>query len=465
MLVRNNSVEASESPFPSEREQRKRFVIVGTGARVTMFLDPVVGRFRESAQIVGLCDTSPTRMRFHLERIAREYGAPACPTAGPDEFEALIARQRPDAVIVCTPDALHHEYIIRALEAGVDAISEKPLTTDAPKCRAIFDAIARTGRRVRTTFNARWIPGPTAVRELVASGAVGAVRHVQFDYMLNTSHGADYFRRWHSEKALSGGLLVHKATHHFDLINWWTNAIPARAFAFGGLGYYGEANALGRGEAERTGYARYTGNAAAAAHDPYHFDLAASDRNRALYLDAEAEGGYLRDRNVFRSGIDIEDLMSVLIRYRNGVVASYTLNAFAPEEGCRVAITGDAGRLEYCERKAIHRLDAAGCPILDRGQAGCELRVISLLGRGGWREIPVPEREGSHGGGDALIQEQMFAADPPPETLGRNAGHEQGAASLLIGAAANESLATGRAVGLDDLLPLNPMAQHFSDLL
>src|SRR5687767_15253676 len=82
---------------------------------------------------------------------------------------------------------------------------------------------------------------------------------VTVEYLLNTSHGADYFRRWHAQKENSGGLLVHKATHHFDLINWWLDAVPETVFAQGALAYYGRENAMRRGDAQWTGYPRYLG--------------------------------------------------------------------------------------------------------------------------------------------------------------------------------------------------------------
>ena len=49
---------------------------------------------------------------------------------------------------------------------------------------------------------------------------------MHFEWALDTVHGADYFRRWHREKKNSGGLLVHKSSHHFDLVNWWLGDVP-----------------------------------------------------------------------------------------------------------------------------------------------------------------------------------------------------------------------------------------------
>jgi len=148
-------------------------------------------------------------------------------------------------------DSTHHHYIIRAMQLGCDAITEKPMTIDAYKARAIFDAIATTRKSLRVTFNYRYAPLTTKVRELVMQGVVGRPLHVNFQWVLDTYHGADYFRRWHREKDKSGGLLVHKATHHFDIINWWIQSYPSDVYAFGDLMFYGRANASRRGRVLR----------------------------------------------------------------------------------------------------------------------------------------------------------------------------------------------------------------------
>ena len=80
--------------------------------------------------------------------------------------------------------------------------------------------------------------------------------------------------------------------------------------------------------------------------DPFALFLDRSAALRGLYLEAEAESGYIRDRNVFGEPITIDDTMTVTARYRNGALLSYCLVAYAPWEGLRVAITGDRGRLE-----------------------------------------------------------------------------------------------------------------------
>ena len=323
--------------------RRRRYAIVGTGSRAGLYIDGISGTYRETAELVALCDLSQARMDWHNRRlVAQEGGAPR-PTYPAESFDRMIADTAPDTVIVTTVDATHHQYIVRAMELGRDVITEKPMTTDAEKMRAIFDAIARTGRSLRVAFNYRYAPAYTTFRRLMMDGVVGRPLLVDFSWLLDTQHGADYFRRWHRERKHSGGLLVHKATHHFDLVNWWIDAYPREVFALAGLGFYGRANAEARGESYS--YARYTGSEAARS-DPFALFLDRSAALRGLYLEAETESGYIRDRNVFGEPITIDDTMAVTARYRNGALLSYCLVAYAPWEGLRVAVTGDRGRLE-----------------------------------------------------------------------------------------------------------------------
>lgn len=106
------------------------------------------------------------------------------------------------------------------------------MTIDEERCLAIVDAVERPGRDLRVTFNYRYAPHHSKLRELILNGTVGDVFSVHFEWLLNTQHGADYFRRWHRDKRNSGGLLVHKSTHHFDLVNFWLDAVPLSNTAY-----------------------------------------------------------------------------------------------------------------------------------------------------------------------------------------------------------------------------------------
>ncbi len=440
---------------------RKRYVLVGTGGRAATYIDALAHDYRQTATLEAMCDPSQTRMDWYNLRIRERFGAPPIPTYRAADFERMIGEKRPDVVIVTTMDCAHHQYIIRAMELGCDVICEKPLTTDASKARCIFEAIHRTRRSLRVTFNMRYVPMVSKVRELMMSGLIGRPLAVSFSWMLDTSHGADYFRRWHREKDKSGGLLVHKASHHFDAINWWIDSYPQTVFGMGGLMFYGKANATGRGE--KYSYDRYTGHPEAK-RDP--FALMLDERQpgdphsiptlRGLYLNAEKETGYIRDRNVFGEGITAEDVMALTVRYRNNVIMSYSLVTFSPWEGFQVAITGDKGRLEVFQKFGSHIIRGQSTDELAAELARGEqqsIRVCPMFGIP--YEVPVPKSEGEHGGGDALMLEHLFnGSSIRGDPFGRAASHVDGAAAALVGISANESMSRGLPVDCDDLLKL-----------
>lgn len=273
---------------------------------------------------------------------------------------------------------------------------------------------------------------------------------MHFEWLLDTNHGADYFRRWHRDKRNSGGLMVHKSTHHFDLVNWWLDSSPETVFAFGNLGFYGRENAARRGVTDF--YERGTEDSPAAANDPFALDLRKSENLRRLYLEAEQEDGYRRDLSVFSDGISIEDTMNVLVRYKSGAQMSYSLYAFAPWEGYRIAFNGTKGRIEVNHQEASYI--NAGTGALNEGVSSSEqLMLMPLFGKPEF--IEIPKSEGGHGGGDPIMLEEIFGGKPFADPLHRAANHLDGARSILTGIAANESFRTGLPVKADALLRLD----------
>jgi predicted dehydrogenase len=432
---------------------RKRYAIVGTGSRAGMFVKAITTTYTDVAELVAFCDHSQTRMDWYNRQLAATVQLEPRPTYSAKQFNQMITETKPDTVIVATIDSTHHLYITRAMELGCDVITEKPMTTDLPKLQAIFEAIEQTGRSLRVTFNYRYAPAYTRFRQLVIDGAVGQPLAVDFSWLLDTSHGADYFRRWHREKQNSGGLLVHKATHHFDLVNWWVDAYPTGVFAMGALSFYGRENAAARGEYYP--YARYTG-VSEAQSDPFALFLTSKKALTGLYLEAEAETGYIRDRNVFGEPITVEDTMAVTARYSNGVLLSYCLVAYSPWEGLRVAITGTRGRIEMDIEESITHLLGDGQVSASKGPfKQARIRVFPMFGEG--YEVDVPVGEGGHGGADPVMLEQIFSPTPPPDPYHRAASHIDGAASVLVGIAANQAMSTGQMVCIDELFPLSSM--------
>jgi predicted dehydrogenase len=434
---------------------RARYAVVGLGSRSRMFTTALLTEYHESGELVALCDPNQTRMGYYNKKFADSYGIAPIPTYAPDEFVRMLDEQRVDTVVVTSVDRTHDHYIVTAMEHGRDVISEKPLTTDADKCQRILDTQHRTGQKLTVSFNYRYAPRNSAVKELIQSGAIGDVQSVHFEWLLDTRHGADYFRRWHRDKRNSGGLMIHKASHHFDLVNWWLGTVPETVFGFGDLRFYGRDNAERRGEVVRS----YRSHGSPDVDkDPWAISLADDPTLRALYLDAEHEDGYLRDRNVFADGISIEDDMSVLVRYATGATMTYHLTAYSPWEGYRVMFNGTKGRLELNVEERSYVSGTAEDP--NKPGAGAAKKAppidrAQLMIRPLWdvpQPVEVEEGAGGHGGGDRRLLNDLFGETKEADPLGRAATHLDGAYAMLVGAAANRSFASGLPVRIRDLV-------------
>ncbi|HEX2145837.1 MAG TPA: Gfo/Idh/MocA family oxidoreductase [Glycomyces sp.] len=427
-----------------------RYALVGTGSRATMYRKAITER-SDKARLVALADTNPKRMAHHSAALeAAGHPAPAAYAAA--DFDKLLAETDPDTVIVTSVDATHHEYILAALAADKDVICEKPLTTTAEHAVAVLEAEAASQGQVTVTFNYRYNPLHEKVAELLREGAIGEITSVGFDWLLDTRHGADYFRRWHRETANSGGLLVHKSGHHFDLVNWWLDAAPVSAFAKGKLAFYGE---NGKRTGHDRGYERVHGSSLAS-DDPFALHMAESKGLKTLYLDAEDEDGYIRDQSVFAPGVTIYDDMMALVDYDSGVTLSYRLTAYSPWEGYRVHFNGTQGRLELLVVENDHVNPAL------KGPNGASVHGTDAAAEEGWYELTLHPfwtkpakidlgdyQRAGHGGGDVRMLGVLFDGDTDPHD--RSASAQDGVNALAAGLASNESIATGQPVAVSDL--------------
>ena len=410
---------------------KKSYAFVGASSRaLDMFLLPMKNNYQDACELCGIYDINPGRARV----VAEQVGIPVY-----DGFEEMIEDTKPDCVIVTTVDAYHSDYVIKAMELGCDVITEKPMTIDAERCRAILETEKRTGRHVTVTFNYLYAPFMTKIKELVASGTIGEVFSVHFEWLLDRNmdvlaHGTSYFRRWNARMEKSGGLLVHKSTHHFDLVNWWINQRPSKVSAFGRLNLYGAsgseryANGI---HGENCRKCEYTTQC------PFYYKL--NDKEIKLYANNEQYDGYYKDGCVYSKDINIYDTMAVLVHYDKGAILNYSLNATCAYEGWRISINGSNGRLEaYMPETGPDR--PGYCDII---------RVFDL--KNSVTEHKITRASGGHGGGDQRLQRMIFKGDLP-DSLGHQAGSVDGAASILIGAAANISIRENRVVSIDELV-------------
>jgi len=438
------------SPLAStalSRGEKIKAVLVGTGVRGTSFWGKtLVQDFPDIIEFVGLCDINPGRLEY-----ARDYMGVACPTF--TDFEKMVNETRPDLVIVTTKDSTHHEYIIKGLDMGCDVLTEKPLTTDEDKCQAILDAERRSNNKLIVGFNYRWGPYLTKIKELLQSGAIGKVTSVDFHWYLNTYHGASYFRRWHGLRQAGGSLWVHKATHHFDLLNWWLDSDPEEVFAYGDLEFYGS-NGPFRGDKCRT--------CAHKSECKFYWDITRDKRAMDLYVKNEHYDGYIRDNCLFRPEINIYDKMSAQIKYRDNTYVNYSLTTYSPYEGWKIAFNGTEGRIDawldipFMNNENISQSDMHE---LEMSQGDEKLHSDPVILHKLWSDYKVQQvdyQKGGHGGGDKLLHEQIFKTPGKKDPFDRPAGIRDGAMSILIGIAARKSIESGHPVRIAELTDLEP---------
>lgn len=451
MLAVGTAISSSSFGF-GLKGRKLRMALVGTGVRGTTFWGKrLVDDYSDILEFVGLSDTNPGRLKY-----ATRYMGVSCKTY--TDFDQMMKENKPDLVIVCTPDATHHEYIIKGLKMGSDVLTEKPLTTDEEKCQEILDAESSYGKSLIVGFNYRWSPYNTKVKELLQNNTIGKVTSVDFHWYLNTYHGASYFRRWHGLKEVGGTLWVHKATHHFDLLNWWLDSDPEEVFAYGDLEHYGSAGPF-RGE-----------NCRKCEHSKsckYYFDITKEKMDMDLYVNNEQYDGYVRDSCVFREEIDIYDKMSAQIKYKNNAVVNYSLTTYSPFEGWRIAFNGTKGRIEawldipYQKNNALSQEELHA---LEMKQGGEEILGFEpVITHNLWEEhktIQVPYQRGGHGGGDERLHHKIFRNPEEADPFERAAGIRDGAMSVLIGIAARKSIVSGAPIKIASLTSLEPQVNR-----
>lgn len=416
--------------FPQSSAAKLRMALVGTGSRgIGMWGRPVVQDYGSTVEVVGLCDVNPGRLAFAKERMGAD-----CPTF--TDFEKMVRESDPDVVTVTTVDSTHDRFIIGAMEMGCDVITEKPITTDERKAQAIIDAQQRTGREVIVTHNLRYSPVDLQMKELLAENRIGRVTSADLHWYLDVHHGAQYFRRWHGKERYSGTLYVHKACHHFDLLNWWLNSEPDEVFGSAALEYYGRNNdfrgAKCRGCAHRNSCAHY-------------WDITENEYYMDLYVAHEHHDGYIRDGCVWDEEIDIFDKMAAQITYANGVHVSYSCTTYSPYEGYRVALNGTEGRLEMW----VQLRQPWDVP---------DYTTIRLTDNFGETHlIEIPDAAGGHGGADVRLRDRTFQGGRnEPDPLNQSADLRQGIMAVLVGVAARNSVRSGQPEKIARLTSYNP---------
>jgi len=430
---------------------KKRYAVCGVSNRaISVFVNAIYRSFGSVAELVALLDNDPLRFGVCEDNVD---GCVNIPRYNENDFDKMIAEQKPNVIMVAGADFTHAEYVIAALKNDLDVVVEKPMTTTAADAKAILDAEAKSNGEVVVTFNYRYPAPHRKIKELILEGRIGKIISMDLNWYIDTYHGASYFKRWNRTRAGSGGLSIHKCSHHFDLLNWWSGEDPIEAFAYGALNYYGADGVKNPSKTdsrqcgtcnERTKCAyemrwaprHVSANASAPKDD--HLNVVKGSSNSAYYYTT-----YRPDKCIFDSEIDIEDTYNAAIKYTNGVTASYSVNFSTPYEGYRLAINGTEGRIE------TQQYDKNRTPFETSAQT---VTLLPLFGKSAREIIDVIHGEGGHGGGDPLILQDIFLGPDEDRGYDIQAGAKAGALSVALGEAVWRSVKEHRPVTVAELL-------------
>jgi hypothetical protein len=253
--------------------------------------------------------------------------------------------------------------------------------------------------------------------------------------------------------------LCHKATHHFDLLNWWIDSDPEEVHAYGDLNFYGKNHEFRAGNCRSCPYK---------AKCKFYWDITQDQRCMDLYVAHEKYDGYIRDACLWRNAIDIYDKMAVQIKYANNVYVSYSLTTYSPYEGWRIAFNGSKGRLDswqdipWMSKQPIAQADLHAVEmnqnLSEEEKEYNEIMVMKNFGASNL--VKIPKIGGGHGGGDLRMQNMIFRDPSAPDPLKRSAGTRDGAMSVLIGVAARKSIEEKRVIKIAELTDLEPVAKR-----
>ena len=385
-LPSQRHIEEGDRYLYRQEAPRYRFNIIGTGTigQEHMGVATLLG----AGQIHGIFDERRHSMAVASEEHVRR-GAEA-----PIQYDDLSAAcQDPDAdaLFICTPNYTHIDVFEEAAKTGKAIFLEKPMATSLADARRIveiaadYPSIIQVGLQYR--YKAQYVE---ARHEIFARSSIGNVRTVSMcEYR---PPFLDKVEQWNKFNRCSGGTLVEKCCHYFDLMSLIAGAEPARVYASAG--------------------------------------------QAVNFIDFERNG----------AASDIDDHAFVIIDYRNGVRGNFTLNMFSPHFFEELVVTGDDGRLIANERFDFLNSGTSGASLSIEKDESAASRNVDV---GYATHI---EQSGHHG---ATYFEHVAFVDQLDGKPAGAATPLQGLWSVIIASAAQASASTGEAVDVDDFISDN----------
>ena len=321
-----------------------------------------------------------------------------------DDYRNIVDRKDIDAVFVTSPDFLHEEHAVAALEAGKAVYLEKPMAITVAGCDRILETARRTGARLYVGHNMRHFAPILTMKRIIDSGEIGEIRAAWCRHFV--SYGGDaYFRDWHSERRYSTGLLLQKGAHDIDVIHWLVGAYSERVVGMGTLSVYDSCARRSPEDPGDTGW---------------HISQWPPEDLKGL-----------------SPVIDVEDHSMILMELSNGVTASYLQCHYTPDATRNYTFIGTKGRVENLG-------DHGACRVVVYNRRTDQFGNPDVT-------YDIKPAEGSHGGSDPVIVSRFlaFVTDGTKPNTSPIAARQ----AVATGVAGTESIRNGSIP--KDILPLD----------
>ena len=407
-----------------------KFILIGAGQRGTIYATYARERGHE---IAAMAERDPVRRRI----VGDALGVPEDRRFA-EGAELLALPRLGEAAIIATMDRDHYAEAIPAMEKGYHLLLEKPISPDPGETLAIERAADRTGRHVTVCHVLRYSPFFREVKKAIDSGKIGRVITIQHNENIGNFHIAHSFVRGNWRRSdLASPLIMQKSCHDMDLLVWLAGSGCESLASFGDRTYFREENAPAGSAArccecplkESCRFSAYRCYLPVAGNWPA--TVLTEDQSEAGLRKAIAEGPY--GRCVYRCDNDVCDHQVTILRFRNGVTATFNLSGFTNQMTRTLKIMGEDGEIRASEAENEITVTRFG----SYGAARCESEVIHP-------EIP----QSGHSGGDSGIVDSFLAVLAGSGAASATDIHES-VESHMMACAAEESRLTGRVIRIE----------------
>lgn len=391
--------------------KKYRIGVIGAGARGETFVRQLYAG-TERAELFGICDRDADRLGKFVEY---------CGLSGARTFtnsEEFFGQSDMDAVVITTPDFTHRDVAIQAMRAGKHVYLEKPVAPTSELCREIIRCQRETKRTVFVGFNMRALTESERLKQIVDSGILGQIIHIEGLEQLSVGHSASFMRRFHRKRENTGGILNHKCCHDLDRIMWLIGHQHKiiKVASFAGLNVFQPQKAPAKTCSE----------------------CPPASKNPCVYKDGagfvfpvggkapihhQASAVYGADLCVYNDDKAIFDNQTVILEWDNGIRGNFNLQLFQSRGYRETRIWGEKGVLHAADGKIRTVLSGTG-DVIDH-------------------HVP-PTGAGGHGGADPKMMGRFVAALDGNGS--GDSGLSQGMAVTIVAEKAELSALSGQVV-------------------